>query len=193
MSGVRHMRMLEYNQSPAADMPDRDLVEGCLAGDDRAWAALVERYGRLIDAVIRLVPGVLGDERSNAEDSFTGEKRLLEFAQYTRPREYRGLAVPEVLLSGDHQAIARWRQGERVARTSRRMDCGERTRHVANRTLGARIENVQHLDLAALGLLAEGTQIRLARPNIFDQRPHPARQGSIGHWSDISYRRVAQE
>jgi tRNA (guanine37-N1)-methyltransferase len=57
-----------------------------------------------------LVPGVLGDEESHRQDSFSGDARLLEFAQYTRPREYRGLCVPEVLLSGNHEQIAQWRQ-----------------------------------------------------------------------------------
>lgn len=74
----------------------------------------------VIDAVIRLVPGVLGDEQSSEEDSFTGEGRLLEFAQYTRPREYRGLEVPPVLLSGNHQEIARYREQDRKDRTRRR-------------------------------------------------------------------------
>ncbi len=74
----------------------------------------------VIDAVIRLVPGVLGDEDSSAFDSFSGPLRRLEFAQYTRPREYRGLEVPEVLLSGDHQAIARWREQDSEERTRRR-------------------------------------------------------------------------
>ncbi|HVC96827.1 MAG TPA: tRNA (guanosine(37)-N1)-methyltransferase TrmD [Pirellulales bacterium] len=74
----------------------------------------------LIDAVIRLVPGVLGDERSSSEDSFSGRERLLEFAQYTRPREFRGLEVPEVLLSGNHGEIARWRKEQSIARTRRR-------------------------------------------------------------------------
>jgi tRNA (guanine37-N1)-methyltransferase len=63
----------------------------------------------VIDAVLRLVPDVLGDETSPQQDSFSGSQRLLEGAQYTRPREYRGHSVPEVLLSGDHQQIARWR------------------------------------------------------------------------------------
>jgi len=71
----------------------------------------------IIDAVVRLLPGVLGDERSSRDDSFSGEGRLLECEQYTRPREFRGLRVPEVLLSGDHQAIARWRQERRQQRT----------------------------------------------------------------------------
>jgi tRNA (guanine37-N1)-methyltransferase len=74
----------------------------------------------VIDTVIRLVPGVLGDERSSGEDSFSGERRLLEFSQYTRPREYRGHTVPEVLLSGNHQQIARWREEQRLARTQQR-------------------------------------------------------------------------
>jgi tRNA (guanine37-N1)-methyltransferase len=74
----------------------------------------------VIDAVIRLVPGVLGDERSSNEDSFSGQERLLEFAQYTRPREYRGLEVPEVLISGNHPEIARWRKEQSVARTRQR-------------------------------------------------------------------------
>ncbi|MBI1901283.1 MAG: tRNA (guanosine(37)-N1)-methyltransferase TrmD [Planctomycetia bacterium] len=73
----------------------------------------------VIDAVIRLVPGVLGDEDSSRQDSFSGQERRLEHDQYTRPREYRGLSVPEVLLSGDHEAIARWRHEEGLARTKR--------------------------------------------------------------------------
>jgi tRNA (guanine37-N1)-methyltransferase len=64
----------------------------------------------IIDAVIRLVPGVLGDERSSKDDSFSSGNRRLEHEQYTRPREFRGLDVPEVLLSGDHEKIARWRE-----------------------------------------------------------------------------------
>ncbi len=71
----------------------------------------------IIDAVARLVPGVLGDEESNQQDSFSGQDRLLEFAQYTRPREYRGLTVPEVLLGGNHEQIARWRDEQSAHRT----------------------------------------------------------------------------
>jgi len=71
----------------------------------------------LIDAVVRLVPGVLGHEESSRQDSFSGDERLLEFGQYTRPREWRGLAVPEVLLSGDHGRIADWRREQSVQRT----------------------------------------------------------------------------
>ncbi len=74
----------------------------------------------VVDAVIRLVPGVLGDEDSSSQDSFSGPQRLLEGPQYTRPREYRGLRVPEVLLSGDHEAIRRWRHEQALLRTQRR-------------------------------------------------------------------------
>ena len=74
----------------------------------------------IIDAVIRLVPGVLGDEESSHGDSFSAGNRLLEFPQYTRPREFRGIAVPDVLLSGNHQEIARWRQEQSYLHTRRR-------------------------------------------------------------------------
>ncbi len=74
----------------------------------------------IIDAVIRLVPGVLGDEDSSSNDSFSSENRLLEYAQYTRPREYRGLEVPEILLSGNHEEIARWRERDSRERTGHR-------------------------------------------------------------------------
>ncbi len=74
----------------------------------------------MIDAVIRLLPGVLGDAESSLCDSFSTASRLLEFAQYTRPREFRGLQVPEILLSGDHGQIARWREENSRRRTQER-------------------------------------------------------------------------
>jgi len=74
----------------------------------------------IIETVIRLVPGVLGDEDSSACDSFSGVRRWLECAQYTRPREYRGYEVPPVLLGGDHKAIARWREENSRQRTFER-------------------------------------------------------------------------
>ncbi|MGE0609920.1 MAG: tRNA (guanosine(37)-N1)-methyltransferase TrmD [Pirellulales bacterium] len=76
----------------------------------------------VIDAVIRLVPGVLGDEESNRQDSFSTGNRWLEGSQYTRPREYRGLAVPDVLLSGNHPEIAQWRAEESLRRTQERRE-----------------------------------------------------------------------
>jgi tRNA (guanine37-N1)-methyltransferase len=74
----------------------------------------------VIDAVVRLVPGVLGDEESSQQDSFSGAGRLLEYPQYTRPREYRGLAVPDVLMTGNHPEIARWREEQSKKRTAQR-------------------------------------------------------------------------
>ena len=74
----------------------------------------------VIDACIRLIPGVLGDEQSSQDDSFSTQSGQLEFPQYTRPREYRGLEVPEVLLSGDHGEIARWRQEQSYLKTKER-------------------------------------------------------------------------
>ena len=69
----------------------------------------------VIDAVARLLPGALGDERSSGEDSFTAG--LLDWPHYTRPEVFEGLAVPAVLLSGNHADIGRWRLAEAVVRT----------------------------------------------------------------------------
>ncbi len=74
----------------------------------------------VIDAVVRLVPGVLGDENSSIDDSFSRGNRQLEYPQYTRPRDFEGLAVPDVLLSGDHAAIAAWRSEQIRQRTADR-------------------------------------------------------------------------
>ncbi|MFQ5956365.1 MAG: tRNA (guanosine(37)-N1)-methyltransferase TrmD [Candidatus Brocadiales bacterium] len=69
----------------------------------------------VIDAVVRLVPGVLGDEDSSAVESF--RDGLLEYPQYTRPREFRGQKVPDVLISGHHEEIQRWRDEQARERT----------------------------------------------------------------------------
>jgi tRNA (guanine37-N1)-methyltransferase len=66
----------------------------------------------VVDAVTRLIPGVLGDAESAVDESF-GPDGGLEYPQYTRPRQFRGRTVPEILLSGDHAAIARWRRDQR--------------------------------------------------------------------------------
>jgi tRNA (guanine37-N1)-methyltransferase len=70
----------------------------------------------VIDAVIRLIPGVLGDEQSAADESHSEPGRL-EYPQYTRPRVFRGLEVPDVLLSGNHQAVAKWRHQQSEQRS----------------------------------------------------------------------------
>ena len=73
----------------------------------------------LIDAIIRLVPGVLGDETSHKYESFS-ESGLLEYPQFTRPREFRDMTVPEVLLNGNHAEIQRWQRQQSLQRTKER-------------------------------------------------------------------------
>jgi len=72
----------------------------------------------LVDAIIRLIPGVISDETSALTDSF--QDNLLAPPVYTRPEEYRGLRVPDVLLSGDHKKIEAWREEEALKRTEER-------------------------------------------------------------------------
>lgn len=72
----------------------------------------------LTDAVTRLIPGVLGDPESHADESFS--RNYLEYPQYTRPREFQGLKVPEILFSGHHGEIEKWRRNEATKRTAER-------------------------------------------------------------------------
>jgi tRNA (guanine37-N1)-methyltransferase len=72
----------------------------------------------ILEGVVRLIPGALGDEESNRSESFEDGK--LECPQYTRPPDFRGMRVPEVLISGDHRRIARWREEEALRRTRER-------------------------------------------------------------------------
>lgn len=74
----------------------------------------------LIDSVVRLLPGVLGDAESALTDSFQNENNLLEGPIYTRPAEYDGMKVPEVLQSGDHQRIAEWNRAQAIEKTKQR-------------------------------------------------------------------------
>ncbi|MCB1206015.1 MAG: tRNA (guanosine(37)-N1)-methyltransferase TrmD [Verrucomicrobiae bacterium] len=102
--GVDH-RVVEALVEEEISIGDYVLTNGTLA------AAVV------VDAVVRLLPGVLGDERSAEVESFSGDGKRLEAPHYTRPAEYAGMAVPEVLLSGNHGAIERWRESEGLERT----------------------------------------------------------------------------
>jgi tRNA (guanine37-N1)-methyltransferase len=80
----------------------------------------------VIDACVRLLPGVLGATESLAHESF--ENGLLEYPQYTRPREWEGLTIPDVLLSGDHKAIETWRRAQAARITAeRRPDLAKKT------------------------------------------------------------------
>ena len=93
------------------EVVDREISIGDYVFTNGALPATV-----LIDAVARQVPGVLGDEESLSDESF--ENNLLAHPQYTRPAEYRGMKVPEVLLSGNHKEISKWRQEKRMERTA---------------------------------------------------------------------------
>ena len=80
----------------------------------------------VVDSTVRMIPGVLGDEQSSWNDSFSRGNRLLEFPQYTRPAEFRGHSVPNILLSGDHKKIADWRAEQAEMKTRlRRSDLFE--------------------------------------------------------------------
>lgn len=71
----------------------------------------------LVDSLVRMIPGVLGDDLSNFDDSFSRGNRMLEYPQYTRPREFEGHEVPDVLLNGNHLAIERWRAAQSLEKT----------------------------------------------------------------------------
>jgi len=100
--GVDH-RVIEHLVDAEISIGDYVLTNGAIA-------AVV-----FVDAVVRLLPGVLGHEQSAADDSFSGG--LLEGPQYTRPSDFRGWKVPDVLLSGNHAAIAAWRKQQAMKRT----------------------------------------------------------------------------
>jgi tRNA (guanine37-N1)-methyltransferase len=94
-----------------------------LAADEISIGDYVLSGGELaaavvVDAAARFVPGVVGKEGSVRNDSFAGG--LLDYPQYTRPREFRGMKVPQVLFSGDHKKIERWRRKRALEKTARR-------------------------------------------------------------------------
>jgi tRNA (guanine37-N1)-methyltransferase len=126
-----------FNQAIArelAQVPDMLLVSGHyegfdervrehLADDELSIGDYVLTNGSLpamvvVDAVTRLLPGVLGDDESSHEESFS--HGLLEYPQYTRPAEFRGMKVPDILLSGNHAQIAKWRAEQSAQRTKER-------------------------------------------------------------------------
>jgi tRNA (guanine37-N1)-methyltransferase len=100
--GVDH-RVIEHLVDLEISIGDYVLTNGAIA-------AVV-----LVDAIVRLLPGALGHEQSAADDSFSNG--LLEAPQYTRPADFRGWKVPDVLLSGNHAEIATWRKEQAIKRT----------------------------------------------------------------------------
>ena len=127
---ARGARFTQARAAQLADEPALLLVCGRYEGVDARVASFVDEELSIgdyvlsggepaalvvVDAVVRLLAGALGNERSAGDDSFSDG--LLEHPQYTRPEEFRGLRVPDVLLSGDHAAIARWRREESLRAT----------------------------------------------------------------------------
>jgi len=102
--GVDH-RVIEHLADMEISIGDYVLTNGAIA-------AVV-----LVDAIVRLLPDALGHERSAIDDSFSHESSGLESPQYTRPAEFRGWQVPDVLLSGNHAEIAKWRKEQAIKRT----------------------------------------------------------------------------
>ena len=123
LAGEQHLIMISghyegIDQRVADHLVDEEISLGDYILTNGTLAALV-----VTDAVVRLLPGVLGDEQSAADESFS--HGLLEYPHYTRPAEFRGWKVPDVLLSGNHAAIEAWRREQALARTrERRPDLG---------------------------------------------------------------------
>ena len=123
LAGEKHLIMISghyegIDQRVAEHLVDEEISLGDYILTNGTLAALV-----VTDAVVRLLPGVLGDEQSAADDSFS--HGLLEYPHYTRPAEFRGWKVPDILLSGNHAAIEAWRREQARERTrERRPDLG---------------------------------------------------------------------
>ena len=117
LAGHEHLLMLcgayEGFDERVRSLVNHELSIGDYVLTNGALPAMV-----VIDAVTRLLPGVLGDDSSSVEESFS--ENLLEYPQYTRPADFRGMKVPEVLLSGNHGAVEEWRQEQAVERTAQR-------------------------------------------------------------------------
>lgn len=115
LSREKHIILLSghyegVDQRVRDDLIDREISIGDYVLTNGTLAAVV-----LIDCISRFIPGFLGDEKSLTDESFTNN--LLSFPQYTRPAEFRGMGVPEVLLSGNHAAIAKWRREQQTEKT----------------------------------------------------------------------------
>jgi tRNA (guanine37-N1)-methyltransferase len=123
LAGEKHLIMISghyegIDQRVAEHLVDEEISLGDYILTNGTLAALV-----VTDAVVRLLPGVLGDEQSAADESFS--HGLLEYPHYTRPAEFRGWKVPDILLSGNHAAIEAWRREQARVRTrDRRPDLG---------------------------------------------------------------------
>jgi tRNA (guanine37-N1)-methyltransferase len=102
-----------FDERIALGLKPREISIGDFVLSGGEIAAMV-----LVDAIVRLLPGVLGAQTGAEDESFA--QGLLEYPQYTRPRDFRGMSVPDILLSGNHAAIAQWRNQQRQKRTADR-------------------------------------------------------------------------
>lgn len=116
-------RIPMYYQGQGLDVREYSIGDYVLNGGEVAVSVMVE-------AITRLIPGFMGNSDSIVEESYSGEDGLLEYKQYTKPSQWRGLDVPEILLSGDHAKVGRYRRDESLERTSSirpdiiaRLDC----------------------------------------------------------------------
>ena len=118
LAGEKHVLLVcgsyeGFDERVRQSLADDEISIGDYVLTNGALPAMV-----IVDAVTRLLPGVLGDDESSQDESLCG--CLLEYPQYTRPAEFRGMNVPEVLLSGDHAAIEKWRREQAKVQTRRR-------------------------------------------------------------------------
>ena len=144
-------RIPDYYRNQGVDVREYSIGDYVLNGGEVAVSVMLE-------AITRLLPGFMGNPESIVQESYTGDEPLLEYRQYTRPTTWRGMAVPEILTSGDHGKVDRFRRDEAITRTSQirpdliaRLDCTTLDKH--DRRL-----------LEDLGWRASGT--------------HPVRQGT---------------
>ena len=116
-------RIPDYYRNQGIDVREYSIGDYVLNGGEVAVSVMLE-------AITRLLPGFMGNPESIVQESYTGDEPLLEYRQYTRPTTWRGMAVPEILTSGDHRKVDRFRRDEAIRRTSRirpdliaRLDC----------------------------------------------------------------------
>ncbi|MBI0048589.1 tRNA (guanosine(37)-N1)-methyltransferase TrmD [Bifidobacterium choladohabitans] len=122
-------RIPVYYRNQGVDVREYSIGDYVLNGGEVAVSVMLE-------AITRLLPGFMGNPESILQESYTGDEPLLEYRQYTRPTTWRGMAVPEILTSGDHGKVDRFRRDEAIRRTSRirpdliaRLDCSALDKH----------------------------------------------------------------
>ena len=122
-------RIPDYYRNQGFDVREYSIGDYVLNGGEVAVSVMLE-------AITRLLPGFMGNPESIVQESYTGDEPLLEYRQYTRPTTWRGMAVPEILTSGDHGKVDRFRRDEAIRRTSRirpdliaRLDCSTLDKH----------------------------------------------------------------